>query len=414
MTDGTGQYVIENLRPGEYTVTFTLPGFAVVRREGVALQGTFNARINAELRVGGLEETITVTGETPMVDLQSTTRQEVLDRDILDTLPSSGSRTALGALIAGVDFRRQDVGGAGTAAPTGNMTAHGSYSEDAATTLNGISIASFGVGAATSVLSMNPMGVEEIQIDTGSNNAELHAGGVRTNYILKEGGNAFHGVVFGAYAPGGLQSDNLTDALRARGLPTPNSIKANWDINPGFGGPILQDRIWFYFAARYNENSEYAAGLYENKNLNNPNTWTFEPDTTRPVANEQKQPDAQLRVTWQATPRNKVGFTFVQHHLLLLPEHRLVHDCQGGLFACGLPGAASDRGRLDDAGHGPTAVRREGAVLRSAKQPFARDRPGSVDDQRAGAGHGHVVPRRQRRTGTSFRIWAISRGPRHT
>jgi len=309
VTDGTGQYAIENLRPGEYTVTFTLPGFSVVRREGVALQGTFNARINADLRVGGIEETITVTGETPMVDLQSTTRQEVLDREVLDTLPSSGSRTALGALIAGVDFRRQDVGGAGTAAPTGNMTAHGSYSEDAATTLNGISIASFGVGAATSVLSMNPMGVEELQIDTGSNNAELHAGGVRTNYILKEGGNTFHGVMFGAYAPGGLQSDNLTDELRAGGLRTPNSIKANWDINPGFGGPILQDRIWFYFAARYNVNSEYAAGLYENKNLNNPNAWTFEPDTTRPVANEQRQPDAQLRVTWQATPRNKIGFT---------------------------------------------------------------------------------------------------------
>jgi hypothetical protein len=309
VTDGTGQYAIENLRPGEYTVTFTLPGFSVVQRAGVVLQGTFNARINADLRVGGVEETITVTGETPMVDLQSTTRQEVLDRRVLDILPSSGSRTALGVLIAGVDFRRQDVGGAGTAAPTGNMTAHGSYSEDAATTLNGISIASFGVGAATSVLSMNPMGVQEMQIDTGSNNAELHAGGVRTNYVLKEGGNAFHGVLFGAFANGALQSDNVTEEMRAAGIRTANSIKANWDINPGFGGPLLRDRIWFYFAARYNVNSEYAAGLYENKNLNNPNVWTFEPDTSRPVANEQRQPDAQLRVTWQATPRNKIGFT---------------------------------------------------------------------------------------------------------
>jgi hypothetical protein len=309
VTDGTGQFAIENLRPGQYAVTFTLPGFAVVRREGVELQGTFNARINAELRVGAVEETITVTGATPLVDVQSTTRQEVIDRNVLDTLPSSGSRTALGVLIAGVDFRRQEVGGAGTAAPTGNMTAHGSYSEDAATTLNGISIASFGVGAATSVLSMNPMGVQEIQIDTGSNNAELHAGGVRTNFVLKEGGNAFHGVVFGAYAPGELQSDNLSDDLRARGLSTPTSIRANWDINPGFGGPLLQDRIWFYFAARYNMNSEYVAGLFENKNLNNPSVWTYEPDLTRRVANEQRQPDAQLRMTWQATPRSKIGFT---------------------------------------------------------------------------------------------------------
>jgi Carboxypeptidase regulatory-like domain len=210
VTDGTGQYAIENLRPGIYTVTFTLPGFATVQREGVELAGSFTARINADLRVGGIEETITVTGETPVVDVQSTRQQRVMDREVLDVLPNSGLRTALGVLIPSVDFRRQDVGGAGVRAVTGNMTAHGARSEDAGTTLLGLSIASWGTGAATSTLFMNPMGLQEITIDTGSNNAELHAGGVRTNYTLREGGNAFHGVFFAAYAPGELQSDNLT------------------------------------------------------------------------------------------------------------------------------------------------------------------------------------------------------------
>ena len=213
VTDGTGQYAIENLRPGVYTVTFTLPGFATVQREGVELSGNFTARINADLRVGAIEETITVTGETPVVDVSSTQQQRVMDREILDALPNSGLRTGLGVLIPAVDFRRQDVGGAGVRAVTGNMVAHGARSEDAGTTLNGMTIATFGTGAATATIFLNPMGLEEMTISTGSNDAELHAGGVRTNYTLREGGNSFAGVVFGAYAPGGWQADNLTDEL---------------------------------------------------------------------------------------------------------------------------------------------------------------------------------------------------------
>ena len=310
VTDGTGQYTIPDLQPGIYSVKFTLTGFAPVERAGVELAGTFTARINADLRVGGLEETIKVTGETPVVDVQSTQQERVLDREILDSLPNAGLRTALGVLIPSVDFRRQDVGGAGVRAVTGNMVAHGARSEDAGTTLNGMTIATFGTGAATATIFLNPMGIQEMAIDTGSNDATLNAGGVRTNYTLREGGNAFHGVVFGAYAPGGLQSNNLTPDLIKRGLTAPNQIKANWDINPAFGGPILRDKIWFFGAARYNVNSDYVAGLYWNKNTNNPNAWTYEPDTTRRVSNEQKQPDTQLRVTWQATPRNKIGGTY--------------------------------------------------------------------------------------------------------
>src|SRR3989442_15597334 len=81
VTDGTGQYKIENLRPGTYTVTFTLAGFAAMRREGIELTGSFVVTVNVELRVGALEETVTVTGETPVVDVQSTVRQRVLNQE---------------------------------------------------------------------------------------------------------------------------------------------------------------------------------------------------------------------------------------------------------------------------------------------------------------------------------------------
>src|SRR5256714_4134465 len=260
VTDGTGQYAIENLRPGVYSVKFTLAGFAVVQRDEVELSGSFTARINADMRIGGIEETIKVTGETPVADVQSTKQERVLDRAILDALPNAGVRTALGVLIPSVDFRRQDVGGAGVRAVTGNMVAHGARSEDSGTTLNGMTMATFGTGAATATIFLNPMGLQEITINTGSNDASLHAGGVRTNYTLREGGNAVHGVVFGAYAPGKFQSNNITSDLVRRGLAAPNSIKANWDINPAFGGPIMKDKVWFFGAARYNVTADYVAG----------------------------------------------------------------------------------------------------------------------------------------------------------
>src|SRR5438874_7334630 len=120
VTDGTGQYAIENLQPGLYSVTFTLSGFATVQRDGVQLSGNFIARINADMRVGGIEERVTVTGETPIVDVQSTRQERVLDRQILDALPNSANRTSLAVLIPSVDFRRQDVGGAGSKQVTGN------------------------------------------------------------------------------------------------------------------------------------------------------------------------------------------------------------------------------------------------------------------------------------------------------
>src|SRR5688500_9003765 len=99
VTDGGGRYRIEELRPGSYTVTFTLPGFVTIRREEITLTGTAVSTVNVQMRVGGLEETVTVTGELPMVDVQSTVRQQVLDRAVLDALPSGRAAGRLAALM---------------------------------------------------------------------------------------------------------------------------------------------------------------------------------------------------------------------------------------------------------------------------------------------------------------------------
>ncbi|MEQ1870268.1 MAG: carboxypeptidase-like regulatory domain-containing protein, partial [Vicinamibacterales bacterium] len=111
ITDGNGRYTIIELRPGTYTVTFQLPGFSTVRREGVELTTGFTANINAELKVGGIEETITVTGATPVVDVQSVRSQNVLTRQVLDALPTSKSVAGMAAITLGVLQTNQSLGG---------------------------------------------------------------------------------------------------------------------------------------------------------------------------------------------------------------------------------------------------------------------------------------------------------------
>src|SRR6267378_2819770 len=115
VSDGTGHYRIENLRPGNYMVSFSLAGFSTVKREGVELSGTFTATINADMTVGTLAETITVTGETPVVDVQNTTRERVMDHQVIDAIPTGRSDHNLAMLIPGVSIpataTNQDVGG---------------------------------------------------------------------------------------------------------------------------------------------------------------------------------------------------------------------------------------------------------------------------------------------------------------
>src|SRR5205809_5172748 len=111
LTDEAGRYRIVDLRPGIYTVTFALPGFTTVTREGVELSGTFIATVNAELRVGGLQETVTVSGETPIVDTQSTKTQETLQNEVINSIPTGRQYYSLTALIPALNVQGNDVGG---------------------------------------------------------------------------------------------------------------------------------------------------------------------------------------------------------------------------------------------------------------------------------------------------------------
>jgi hypothetical protein len=176
VTDGTGQYRVENLRPGIYTVTFTLAGFNTVRRDGIELAGTFTATVNADLRVGALEETVTVTGETPTVDVQSTTRQRVLSRDVMDAMPGNRVAATMAALIPGVTSGIVDVGGTGGVLAGGSLTVHGSRTTDVKMLFNGVSIQTLETGSTVQGVPNMAM-FQELVIDTSTISAEQATGG---------------------------------------------------------------------------------------------------------------------------------------------------------------------------------------------------------------------------------------------
>jgi hypothetical protein len=306
VTDGTGQYRIESLRPGAYTVTFTLPGFATVRREGIELTGTFVATVNADLRIGALEETIMVTDETPIVDIQSTERQRVFDREVIDTIPSGGHPGFMSALIPGVTASNQDVGGIRGMGRQGGLTVHGI--DQVRTSVSGISIHSANGGGNAGIANMAVFA--EMAVDTGGVSAEERQGGLRMNMIPREGGNTPSGSFVAAFANDSMAWDNFSQDLRDRGLRTPDVLRKVWDINPAFGGPIIRDRIWYHATMRYTGAQNYANQFF-NKNAGNPNAWTYEPDIARgPAWTDNVWWHANTRITWQATPKNKFAVAY--------------------------------------------------------------------------------------------------------
>ena len=329
VSDGTGQYRIENLRPGAYVVTFTLPGFSTVRREGIELAGNFVATVNAELRVGALEETITVTGETPSVDVQSTLRQTVFDEELLEALPSSRAPQRVAALLPGVTTQRQDVGGIqGDGTGRGLVTVRGV--SDARMNINGVSNQATSQSVTAADGAYNMAAYQEMAVDTGGSGAEYSQGGVRMNMIPRDGGNTFRGSFLASYASDSLQSANLTDDLIARGLRAPDKIKQLWDFNPAFGGPLKRDRIWFHSTMRLTGAATYAS-LFYNKNAGNPNAWAYEPDTSRdPAFNDHTIRNANVRVTWQATQKHKLAVSV---------DPSRICDCPRGLTATVAPEA---------------------------------------------------------------------------
>ena len=337
-TDGTGRYVIPELRPGSYVVTFTLTGFATIKREDVTVTGTGTITLDAAMKLGNVAETVTVTGEPPTVDIQTTTRETVMDQAIVAAIPTSRNSFAVGVLIPGVTVSDgfgsfQDVGGA-LGPTTLALMAHGSRVSDQRQLVNGVALSTMIGGGWGGGAVPNATGTAEFAIDTAAVDATAATGGVRINFIPRDGGNRFAGTFFGAFASSGFASSNFDNDLKNRGLSAPGNIKVNGDFNPGMGGPFIKDKLWFFVSGRYQAADNYVPGMFYNLNANNPNSFVYAPDTSRQAIAPRRFQVYQGRLTYQANAKNKFGLTYDLESNCFCPDN---------VSALRTPEAADDR-----------------------------------------------------------------------
>jgi len=307
VSDGTGVYRLVDLLPGTYSVTFSLPGFATVKRDGVEITGSGVITMNTDMRVGQLQETITVTGETPIVDVQSTRRQQVIDDSTLNALPATRGYNALVFLVPSVTGGSNQI----DLMPAMRIFySHGGRGNEGRTYVDGLSTGSAFNGGGASGYIIDTANSQEMQLTLSGGLGETEMGGTTVNFIPKTGGNTFSGQGFFSTAGKWSQGDNIDDELRAKGLSQAAALYKNWDVQGSIGGPILRDKLWFFGNYRDFGSHDDILGMYGNLNAGNPNSWTYSPDQNLKARNAVSRTVTALRLTSQVTPRNKVGFFF--------------------------------------------------------------------------------------------------------
>jgi hypothetical protein len=293
VTDGEGQYKVIDLRPGVYSLSFTLPGFSTVKRDAIELESNFTATVNAELRLGTLEETVTVSGASPVVDVQTTQQRQVLNRTLLESLPT-GDRS-YGTNTVPAITRGADVGGSNQMAHN-TMGAYGLIDQQEIL-IDGMSLLS---GRGSPGFYFNVDAAEESVYQVGGGSAEATTGGVTVNMIPRQGGNRFSGNAIAIFSNTGLQGTNFDADLASRGLRQPEKLASQWDYNASLGGPLLQNKLWFFSS-------------YRNWGVNNFVADSFNPDGSQ-VKEDNMIFAVTNRLTYQVTPKNKFTALYDRMH----------------------------------------------------------------------------------------------------
>ena len=308
ITDGNGLYLIVALEPGTYSITYTLPGFSTFVREGIELQTGFTASIDVELSVGDIAETVMVTGASPVVDIQNVDQRQVMDREVIDSIPTGKSFQSYALLVPGMVGSQpsgttlsQDAGGI-TAQSFQMLSIHGSTPQDQETAINGIDVSDASSGGLVFGIIADG-NYEEMAVEYSTHSAEIESGGVRINLIPREGANQFSGALFATATFPEMQANNVDQDLRDRGLGVGNVIDKVWLINPSFGGPIVRDRLWFFVGHTSQRADVRLAGIFKNQD---PSAFLYAPDLNNQAIDENLIRDQLLHLTLQATPKDKV------------------------------------------------------------------------------------------------------------
>jgi hypothetical protein len=254
VTDGNGEYRLSNLPLGIYEVSYALDGFQAVKRSGVRLTAGFTAQLDIPLKLGSLNEAITVSGASPVVDVASSTPTTSLTRETLELIPTS--RNGVQALLAQVPGARTnvDVGG-NTAGAIPIFRAFGN-SVGSWPVIEGIAVASPASTSNYAGVYNDYSSFEEAQVSALGNDAEVPGRGINLNAIVKSGGNSYHGSFTSSYTNPSMISDNVSPELATQGL-RGVPIKRRWDYGGDLSGFAVPDKLWFYAGGRYRVNDNY-------------------------------------------------------------------------------------------------------------------------------------------------------------
>ena len=311
-TDGTGQYNIIDLRPGEYTVVFTLPGFGTLVRDQLILGADVALPINAVMAVGSVEETITVSGETPVVDVQQVQRIEVMTRETQEAIPTGRSTWSYALLIPGVKARAPDMGGT-AGAQQSEMMGRGLDAAHTTVEIDGMMINTL-ISDGRYQAYMNPMMAAETSYTTSGATAETQTGGLRINMIPNEGGNQYSGNFFVGGTPGQWQGNNLNPRLEDLGVQKTPRVSIIYDFNGSIGGPVFRDKLWFFSSARRN--------VIDDGVLNSTNRDGSDAIDRNSITS------ANARLTWQMHPQHKISAMFDKVRKRRFSEHQSNDDIE--------------------------------------------------------------------------------------
>jgi hypothetical protein len=307
VTDERGLFRVVGLPPGTYSVTFALPGFQQFKRDGVELTGSFVAQIDANLSVGGVTETITVSGASPIVDVQSIRRQTTITNEVLTAIPTARSWAATALLIPGI---MTTGGGPTDIQVTPQMTVFGGQggrNNEGRMQVDGLNAGAGLGGSGVSTYVADISNAQEVVTTTSGGLGEVEVGGPSLSIIPRSGGNTIRGAAYLSGVGGGMIGSNYTDALRTAGLTTPGKLLKQWDFTFGIGGPIMKDRLWYYVTARDEGQHRSIPGIFPNLNAGDPTKFLYVPDRTREVRGAESWRLYSARLTYQATARHKIN-----------------------------------------------------------------------------------------------------------
>lgn len=296
-TDTSGTYRFSRLPPGDYHVKFELQGFKMVERPDIRVSASFVATVNARLEVGQLNETITITGESPTVDTRSNVQQAVMNQEILEGVPTGRDPWSLAKIIPGVQISTYDVGGT-QSMQASLLSAHGSSTNDVSYNIDGNTVNWPGSGGGATMLYYDQGMFEEVNYQTSAIPAEVMAGGISINMVTKEAGNQWRGNARFSYAKDSFQANNTGDEYLRRFNFTGNPTKRLYDFNMAGGGPLF-DTLWVTGTMR----RWVVDRLTSAKN----------PDGSRAIDNN-TMTNYYGKVLWQVTKTQKLSISFSRNN----------------------------------------------------------------------------------------------------